>query len=239
MENITSIPEIAISPTTTQPKSEVMDREMEDLLSENKHLKTSLHWISDELNKLKSEKQIQVMRVMNSGCLEEGLGKLTVVNPINTKNMDISTYVNHLHITIKTLKSQLSRSLYYLQRIDSNKLKLNMKQEPSVKVYRKDSSEVAITNCESGYGTNIMSNGHLGFQRQEGNQVNRTAQLENTEGNDLYPSLLHNLQAQQTKTYLNSNAQQMIRPAFPRVQSSPNVMTPFRKIEMYDEYTSD
>ena len=230
MENITSIPEIAISPTSTQPKSESMSREMEDLLSENKHLKTSLHWISDELNKLKSEKQIQGMRVMNSGCLEEGLGKLTLVNPINTKNMDISTYIKHLHLTIKALKSQLSRSLYYLQRMDPIKPELQMKRESGRKA-NKGPSEI-----ESDYGTNIISNGHIDFQHQERNQMNDTGHLENLEKNDLYPSLLQNLQMQQTKTYLNSNAPPSTRP---RIKPSPNVATPFRKIEMYDEYTSD
>ena len=222
------------------PKSEVMNKEMDDLLSENKHLKTSLHWISDELNKLKSEKQIQGMRVMNSGCLEEGPGKLTLVSPINTKDMDISSYINHLHNTIKILKSQLSRSLYYLKKIDSD----NFSKMKLVAIGKGNSGSFDYTtgHCDVDFNTNAFStNGndaHAYFNYQDGNHQNGIKNLEKVDSNDLYPSLLQNLQMQQTKTYLNSNAS---KPAIPKVQSSSSLFktnSP-RKIQLYDEYSSD
>ena len=244
MENLSSIPEIAISPTSSmQPlkKNELVSKEMEDLLSENKHLKTSIHWISDELNKLKSEKQIDIVRAhrtMNTGCLEEGLGKLTLANLNQTKN--ISSYIDHLHNTIKILKGQLFRSLHYLKRIDPNNL-LKEKLE-AVKNENGRGSFVGITKSHSSpnFIPNDSSAEPVPYQSGQPQLQHNGSHMENNSGNPLYPSLLQNLQMQQTRTYLNSNTQQQQQQQQTHLSSKSSKPDPSsRIIRMYDDYSSD
>ena len=241
-----NIPEISISPTTstaTVSKNEV-NKEFEDLLSENKHLKTSIHWMSDELNKLKSEKQIHdIQRTTHSqsGCLEEGIGRLKLSQSISTKNMDIAGYIDNLHNTISVLKHNLSRSLTYLRIVSkTNSLRLDTLPKKEDPLF-----DSGIVNMEQNIDDQQM-NFHI--QMTAGNKHQQYPDQSNAEPNthhtiqkvnsspELYPSLLQNLQMQQTKTYLNSNHT-------PGNQFNENLPTapvrPPRRIPLYEEYGSD
>eukprot|EP00111_Clytia_hemisphaerica_P004997 TCONS_00014363-protein len=246
LENLKNIPEISISPTTstaTITKNEV-NKEFEDLLSENKHLKTSIHWMSDELNKLKSEKQIhdiQRTTYPQSGCLEEGIGRLNLSQSINTKSMDIAGYINILHNTISVLKHNLSRSLTYLRIVSkTNSLRLDTLPKKDDLLY-----DSGIVNMEP---NNDDQQVNFNIQMAAGNQDQHYPDQSNAEPNthhtihkvnsspELYPSLLQNLQMQQTKTYLNSNHG-------PVNQYNENLpiapVRPPRRIPLYEEYSSD
>jgi len=246
LENLKNIPEISISPTTstaTITKNEV-NKEFEDLLSENKHLKTSIHWMSDELNKLKSEKQIhdiQRTTFPQSGCLEEGIGRLNLSQSINTKSMDIAGYINILHNTISVLKHNLSRSLTYLRIVSkTNSLRLDTLPKKDDLLYASGIVNMEPNNDDQQVNFNI--------QMTAGNQDQRYPDQSNAEPNthhtihkvnsspELYPSLLQNLQMQQTKTYLNSN-HGLVNQYNENLPVAP--VRPPRRIPLYEEYSSD
>ena len=93
---------------------------MEELLSENKHLKTSIHWLSDELHKIKHKGESEnVKKIHLSGCLEEGFNNQTLkLNfPKVTKTMNFPLYIKMLHDTINALKEQLKLSTKQIKRL--------------------------------------------------------------------------------------------------------------------------
>lgn len=102
------------------------DKEMQGLISENKGLKTNLHWLSEEVKRLKSEKYSSPVRNTHNinGCLEEGINNfgLNKNYPQDVKTMNLRTYIQLLHNTINHLKSAMSSQLAVSKEIIASRL---------------------------------------------------------------------------------------------------------------------
>lgn len=110
--------------TVNTTSADNKNKKVQDLISENKTLKTSLHWLSSELKKLKNEKYSFSTHTHNiSGCLEEGINNfgLNANYPHDTKGMNLRTYIQMLHNIIKHLKSALSSHLVVSKKIVNSK----------------------------------------------------------------------------------------------------------------------
>ena len=130
MEALRNVPEVTVDkrndPITNSPEVNA-DKTVHTLVCENKRLKTSVHWLSDELNKLKNSKSAElsgsyIRSSVTSGCLEEGINNISFNFSEDVKTLNVQTYIQMLHKIIKTLKSNLS---YHVEAIKKLSTKTN------------------------------------------------------------------------------------------------------------------
>ena len=101
----------------TLSRAPELKKQVECLLSENKTLRTNMHWLTKEL---KSEKQKNTGRRRvrtDSDSLEEGGGGLNSSNEAEERHVNIIKYVEKLHKTINTLKHSLQTNTKILDDI--------------------------------------------------------------------------------------------------------------------------
>lgn len=292
IESWKNIPEISIS-STYVPKSEVNDsKEMENLVNENKNLKTSIHWMSNELNKLKSEKDYR--NIQQTGCLEEGYGKsnLNLNFVVDTHDTDLHTHVTTLHKVVRVLKHQLTLSNKQLKKFIDRSNGLSKTVDIDVVTEKRNllpqqmlqqltlfedngmedllNEKDVLDQIDDSYGGTdllesyaphsnqnhphaINQNNNLD-EMQESGFISVEKEFEETVADqsknknkktELYPSLLHNLQLQQTQTYLTQNHINEEAKAVPynnqeTMEIKPKT-PPFnrdysRKIQIYDDH---
>lgn len=273
VEDLKNVPEISISDTNTIVKNREENKQFEELVSENKHLKTSIHWLSDELHKLKMDGQTEnVKRVHLSGCLEEGFSNQTLkLNfPKISNDIGFIGYINVLHNTINVLKEQLKQSTKQMKKIldcQVTSVGLTSEEKLMIDANYKESSKFlcnSLEKLESGQilVDRISPNSSSPYEQtlnlcKETSPLNRNpVELHSKDAKNnafsigaeqpsLYPSLLQNLQMQQTKIYLKENhvpVKKSLSPmskeqngVFPRYDKIMDPPLQSRRIGLYEE----